>query len=366
MTRSRWITLAATLALVSGCGSVTPTPSPSPSTAAVLPTAVPTATPTEAPTPTPTPTALPGVAILDGSAVDPAVASRLPVAVMIDDNAVARPQQYGFNAASIVYQAPADGGEDRYMMVFQEADAPRVEPIRSGRPYFVNWASEYHAAFAHYGGDAKTLKFLPLINGNVLWNVDAILGSGSIFHRDSTHFAPHNAVGSTAKVRALAISRGAPADMPAGLGLRLFAPDLPLDQRPASGSITIPYNTGTTAYAYDQTANQYLRSVAGRPQLDAADGIRVTARNVVVLWMALSIDPESEPGYARPVLAQLGTGKALVFRDGHVIKGTWRKATATDLTRFFDESGKEISLVPGRLFIQVVPNGTNVTYDAAS
>ncbi len=81
---------------------------------------------------------------------------RLPVAVMVDDNVQARPQ-YGFNSASIVYQAPADGGETRYMMVFQEQDAKRVEPVRSGRPYFVNWASEYRSAFAHYGGDAKTL-----------------------------------------------------------------------------------------------------------------------------------------------------------------------------------------------------------------
>ena len=42
-----------------------------------------------------------------------------PVAVMVDDNVQARPQ-YGINAASIVYQAPADGGEDRYMFVYQE------------------------------------------------------------------------------------------------------------------------------------------------------------------------------------------------------------------------------------------------------
>ena len=79
---------------------------------------------------------------------------------MVDDNVQARPQ-YGFNSASIVYQAPADGGETRYMMVFQEKDAKRVEPVRSGRPYFVNWASEYRSAFAHYGGDAKTLLYLP-------------------------------------------------------------------------------------------------------------------------------------------------------------------------------------------------------------
>ena len=92
----------------------------------------------------------------------------------------------------------------------------------------------------------------------------------------------------------------------------------------------------------------------------------MTARNVVVLFMALSIDPQSEPGHRRPVLAQIGSGKALVFRDGKVIAGTWRKQDAADLTRFYDTSGKEVTLVRGRIFIQVVPTGTKVTYDATA
>lgn len=293
------------------------------------------------------------------------IAARLPVAVMVDDNAVARPQ-YGFNAASIVYQAPADGGEDRYMLVFQEQDAPRVEPIRSGRPYFVNWASEYRAAFAHYGGDAKTLAFLPTVNGKVLYDVDALFGAGSAFHRDKARAAPHNAYGSTAVIRAFAVAHGAPGAMPPAAGFRPFTDDLPPGERPSKGSITIPYGTGATGYAYDAASNAYLRSVAGKAQLDAADGKRVTARNVVVLFMALSIDPQSEPGHARPVLAQIGSGKALVFHDGQVVVGTWRKADASGLTRFFNSAGNEVPLVRGRIFIQVVPTGTKVTYDAAA
>ncbi len=282
---------------------------------------------------------------------------------MIDDSVAARPQ-YGFNAASIVYQAPADGGEDRYMALFQELDANRVEAIRSGRPYFVNWASEYRAAFAHYGGDAKTLKLLPGLDGKVLYNVDALAGSGSAFHRDAKRSAPHNAYSSSTAIRAIAVKHGAPATIPADVASRRFADDLPADQRPTKGSITIPYNNGATGYTYDAKTNAYLRSVAGKAQVDAADGRRVTARNVVVLFMRLSIDPESEPGHARPVLGQIGTGKALVFRDGHVVTGTWRKDTAAGLTRFFDDAGTEVTLVRGRIFIQVVATGTKVTYDA--
>jgi Protein of unknown function (DUF3048) N-terminal domain/Protein of unknown function (DUF3048) C-terminal domain len=367
---SRLIVFAVLVATVlAGCGSEQPSPPASLTSApsgTPAPTQDPTIAPTETPTvtPTPEPTAPPGIAALDGRAVDPSVGQRLPVAVMVDDNAVARPQ-YGFNAASIVYQAPADGGEDRYMMVFQELDAKRIEPVRSGRPYFVIWASEYRSAFAHYGGDAKTLALLPGIDGRVLYDVDALFGSGSAFHRDKARTSPHNAYTSSDAIRAMAVKHGAPAAIPGEVGIRRFADDLPADQRPAKGSITIPYGRGTTGYSYDARTNAYLRSVAGKPQTDAADGKRVTARNVIVLFMGLSIDPESEPGHARPVLAQIGSGKALVFRDGHVIQGTWRKDTAAGLTRFFDAAETEITLVRGRLFIQVVPTGTKVTYVAS-
>ena len=336
--------------------------------ASALPSATPSPSVSTSPSPEPTdpgPTLAPDAdyAPLDGVLANPAVRQRLPVAIMVDDNVQARPQ-YGFNAASIVYQATADGGETRYMMMFQEQDAKRVEPVRSGRPYFVNWASEYRSAFAHYGGDYKTRLYLPTIDNKYMYDIDAMAGSGPAFHRDKTRKAPHNAVTSSTSVRKRAVKEGAPATMVAGLGVRPFADDLPAVQRPAKGSIKIPYNRGATSYTYDKASNRYLRSVAGNAQVDASDGKRVTARNVVVLFMRLTIDRKTEPGHGRPVFDHVGSGKALVFRDGHVIKATWKKPSAHTLTRFYDEADKEIPLVRGRIFIQVVPTGAKVTYDA--
>jgi hypothetical protein len=369
--RRNGIRTSAAIALVAvalaGCGSSTVTPTPSAglsSTDPASPSPDASSVASTAPSPSPSPY-LAGVAPLDGMAADAGVATRLPIAVMIDDNAVARPQA-GFNEASIVYQAPADGGEDRYMLVFQELDSANVGPVRSGRPYFVKWAAEYRAGFAHYGGDAKTLAYIPTVNKDLIYNLDALFGSGSAYHRVKTRAAPHNAYASTATLRKEAARKGYPATMVAGLPTRPFTDDLAAASRPAKGSIRIPYNTGVTSYTYDPKTNAYLRSVAGKPQVDALDGSRVTARNVVVMYQRLSVDPQSEPGHHRPVLDQIGSGKALVFHDGHVVTGTWRKANDGDLTRFYDASGNEIPLVRGRIFIQVVATGTKVTYDAAS
>lgn len=361
----RTVAIGAAVLMLAGCASPKPTGSPAaPSATAVESTAPASLEPTPSPTAATTGPAVPSA--LDGLLADPSVANRLPIAVMIDDNAVARPQS-GFNAASIVYQAPADGGEDRYMLVFQELNAPDLGPVRSGRPYFVYWAAEYRAGFAHYGGDEKTrLKVIPPIDGVLIYNLDALSGSNPAFHRIASRDAPHNAYTSTADLYRVAASHGYPASMVAGLTARPFKDDAVLADRPASGSISIPYGTGTTSYTYDAASNSYLRSVAGQPQFDPMDGRRVVARDVIVLWMGLSVDPQSEPGHARPVLAQIGSGTAWAFRDGHIIKGTWRKKDAGSLTRLYDAAGVEIPLVRGRIFFQVVATGTKVTYSAAS
>ncbi len=280
---------------------------------------------------------------------------------MIDDNVQARPQA-GFNAASIVYQAPADGGEDRYMLVFQEGDADMVGPVRSGRPYFVRWAAEFRSAFAHYGGDTKTLEqVIPPMDGSLIYDVDALSGGGAAFHRINTRAAPHNAYTSTAVLRKVATKLGGPGAMVDGLPGWTFMEDGPADARPASGSITVPYGRGDTGYTYDRKANAYLRSVAGRAQTDQGDGKRVIARNVIVLFQRLSYDPDSEPGYRRPILDQIGSGDAIVFRDGARVDGTWKKDDIGGLTRLYDKAGAEIPLVRGRIFVQVVDKGTKVT-----
>ena len=117
-------------ALVAATPSVAPSPSVQPTP---VPTATPEPTPTPVPTPTPSPTPAPTPkpvkAPLTGRLVSPAVARRHPIAVMVDDHWDARPQS-GFNDASVVWQAPAEGGIPRYMLVFQD----RVPPIGRAGP----------------------------------------------------------------------------------------------------------------------------------------------------------------------------------------------------------------------------------------
>lgn len=359
----RFLVAAFGLSLLLGaCGSPTVSPSAPIETPTALPTVSSTPTPLANSSPTATPIATPagppnGMAYsdLDGLAVTPDLAHRLPLAIMVDDSPAARPQS-GFSSASIVYQAPVDAGQDRYMIIFQEGTASDIGPVRSARPYEVYWASEYNAMLGHYGGDDKSLTVvIPSLLG-VIYNMDALNGGSCPYHRITQRAMPHNAyTNSTALIGCLS-KRGYPSTYQ-GAPVRPFRDDIPLAQRPTSGSISVPYRTGVVGYVYHPDSDSYLRYVGGKPQIDPANQKQVMARNVIVMFQALSTDVNR-----RPVVANVGSGTALLFQEGLAIHATWKKASNTALTRFYDSTGAEIPLVRGEIFIASVPLGTKVTY----
>jgi len=356
--------------LVVACASTTPTVPPPVVVASPTPPPTPTATTTPAVSPTPISTPTPTVAAslvpaaLTGVLVEPERADRLPLAVMLDDNRVARPQS-GFNAASLVYQAPADGFETRYMLVFGEGDSPDIGPVRSARFYLVQWAQEVKAAIAHYGGDRRTRAYIRS-HPSQFTDVDGMARGNKAYHRIKSRKAPHNAYTSTAALRRMALKLGGPETMGGNLHRRPFRDPIPLALRPDGQSIRIPYRTNTITYAYDPSTDQYLRSINGKPHVDPADDRRVTTSNIVVLFQKFRIDTKIEPGHSRPDITSLGKGKAWIFAEGRRITGTWSKASDTAPTRFLDPDGNEIALVRGRTFIQVVPPGTKVVVKGGS
>src|ERR1035437_9484169 len=127
---------------------------------------------------------------LDGVLAPPDLAHRMPLAISIGDNAVARPQS-GFSSASIVYQSYEEYSEDRYLMIFQEGTATDIGGVRSARPYYVRWVAEYKALYGHFGGDPKVLnEVIPAMSGSI-YNMDDLNGGSCPYHRITTRPAPH-------------------------------------------------------------------------------------------------------------------------------------------------------------------------------
>ena len=329
-------------------GAIAQSPSPS-----LVPSPQPTSTPAPRPSLVPAP--------LTGRLVAPAIAARHPIAVMVDDHGAARPQS-GFSAASVVWQAPAEGGIPRYMLVFQDLIPGDVGPVRSARFYYIAWAAELRALYAHSGGSPQALATLRAKgNGQLVYNADEFAWGGS-FRRVAFNVAPHNLYTTGKQLLALAARRGA-ADGPI-TSPWVFGPDAPIAKRPVGGRIQVVYLANTVRYDYDRLSNTYLRSVTGeKAQIDRSTKRRVAPKNVVV--MLVRFGPLNDGSNKKRLEAEvIGSGSAWVSTNGLTIKGTWRKASLTGPTRFFDAAGKPIRLSVGQTFIQVMPIGSKITFTA--
>jgi hypothetical protein len=348
--------------LVAGLGSTPPSSGPLISPAPLESTSPSASTvPSVAPTPTPKPTPVLVPDPLTGRLVSPAAAARHPIAVMIDDLSAARPQS-GFNAASIVWQAPAEGGIPRYMMVFQENIPTDVGPVRSSRYYYIAWAAELKAVYGHAGGSPQALATLRNKgNGQLVYNADEFRW-GKSFRRVTFRFAPHNLYTTGKQLRAIAASVGAkdgPIKWP-----WTFARDAVMGWRPIGGRIQVSYgNVNVIRYDYDRKSNTYLRSVTGeKKQVDNATGKRVQPKNVIVMVMQFGALNDGHPQKHRLEAKVIGSGPAWISTNGITIKGTWKKTSLTSATRFFDKAGKPVVLTVGQTFVQVMKTTDKISF----
>jgi hypothetical protein len=253
----------AALAVAISNGQATPSPSPI-AFESLEPTDSPTPGPTVWTRPDPTVTAAPEMVAATSNGVyltlDQAdLATRHPIAVMLDDHWGARPQS-GLSQADVVYHAPAEGGIPRYMAIFQTQTPESIGPIRSSRYYYVEWAEEWKALYVHCGGAPNALAYLAGINKTYVWNADEFKwgGKSGYMWRVDTRIKPHNVYSSGAKLEALAKKLGATA--PFTKSPWTFADALPIESRPEGGTVRVDYRYNTIVYTYDRETNSYPRS----------------------------------------------------------------------------------------------------------
>ena len=327
-----------------------------------LPSAVsslaPATTPSAAPgAPSPTPAATPPTvpAPLTGLPISPEAALLRPIAVMIDDDVHARPQS-GFSAASIVWQAPAEGGVPRYMMIFQDKIPEGVGPVRSSRQYYIEWASEWTAMYVHHGGSPQALATLAAKgHGSWVFNADGFRWSGRYLWRTHDKASPHNVYTDGKNLRSLA-KRLKAVDGPVE-PIWAFAPAVPGATHPEGAVITVTYPYEKITYRYDALTNRYVRYLnkSKTPQVDGADGQVVAPTNVVILRMQFGPLNDGHPKKHRLEAHDVGKGQAWISTNGVTVKGTWKKASPTAPTLLFGPDGERFTLTAGQTFVQVIP-----------
>ncbi len=287
---------------------------------------------------------------INGTLVD-STQIRRPFAVVVENHVDSRPQS-GLSQADIVYEALAEGGITRFLAVFQTEDVKMIGPVRSARTYFNDWAQELHAIYAHVGGNSDALYYIKKGIPGVS-DADQFF-NGQYFERIKPRYPPHNTYTSTKQLLDLAAEHKFSLDPE-------FDGYLFKDEQAGSTAqkITIGFSEKQyeVQWVYDPATNLYKRYIAGKKAVDAGNDKDITAKNVIVQRVA-NWPVETDT----PFSISMGTrdgGKAEIFLDGKDIQATWKLVNGR--TKFFDNSGQELHLNRGAIWLEIVPPENSVT-----
>lgn len=272
------------------------------------------------------------------------------IAVMVENHFESWPQS-GVADARVVYEAPVEGNISRFLLLYTEdQEIDKVGPVRSARPYYLDWVAEYGTPlYVHVGGSPAALDQIKQYGVNDFNE----FFRGWYFWRDTNRYAPHNAYTSS-DLWTDALEEYADNYTTTTYDGWQFG-DVDVCTENCVNEIEVVYsgNTYTAGWAYNTTTESFFRSQAGSADLDS-DGTQVVADTVIVQY----VDTTVLDGVGRLGMDTVGTGSSTVFQKGHAIVGEWRKPTRTARTRFFDESGEEVVLNPGKIWVQVINRDT--------
>lgn len=301
------------------------------------------------PTPTPTATAAPVVATcpLTGRPPKPGQkVNRVALAVKIDNVSESRPQA-GLDRADVVFEETVEGGLTRLMAIFQCDSANLVGPIRSARTSDGDILRLLDGAVLAYSGSNNAVgASLAATSGAVLLSWDH---TPQYFHVDPSRPAVHNVMGSTKTLLAAGLARNKKLDAPR----RMFVYG---KAKVVGTPITSAAMTWSSSASAGWTWNGHVWQ---RTQNGTADvltnGHRVSARNVVIMSITVANTGLHDVlGNPSPDDVVIGSGKVWVLRDGHVLRGTWSRASRSAKMVLHDKKGRPLPLTPGNTWVELL------------
>ncbi len=289
---------------------------------------------------------------LTGMPISPELNKRPITGIMIENSPDARPQS-GLRDAGVVYEAIAEGGITRFLALYLEAQPNYIGPVRSIRPYYVDFALPFQAAVAHVGGSPEGLADVRALH---LRDLDQFANSGA-YWRVSQRYAPHNMYTSMAKLDALQKSKGFKSSDFTGFPRK--KKEAPAKTPTAK---TIDFDISGfyyhVHYAYDAKSNSYMRSEGGKPHMDEKSKKQLAPKVVIALVMSYGIKSDGK----HSDYGTSGSGAMFVFQDGNVTQGTWHKASRKGQITFTDNKGDPIKLNAGQTWITLVGDRGEISY----
>lgn len=287
--------------------------------------------------------------LLDGVCVNTQEEVNPPiVGVMVENSLDALPLS-GVSQASIVYEAPAEGNIPRFLTIFPlDATVEKLGPVRSSRPYYIDWLSAYaDVMYMHVGGSPEALE---KIRAYQLFDMNEMFNGGA-FWRSTNRLAPHNTYTSS--------------------DLWNTAHEKNIDEfkndqytawkyeekssctNDCVNEVPLAFSAAyKVVWKYNTETKLFERALNGRAQKDE-NGTAYSANNVILQHVQMTVLDE----VGRKKITTIGEGKAELYIAGVKIDGTWKKKSRTEPTLWYDNQGNEVHLAPGKTWVEIIGTG---------
>lgn len=270
-----------------------------------------------------------------------------PIAVMLAGDKETIPLS-GIGQADMVFEMPVTpNGITRFMAVFQCETPKEIGSVRSSRIDFIPLARGLKAIYAHWGGEHEALDEL---NKGIINNIDAMKYEGSVFYRKRGVPQPHD--GFTSFDLLYKKSEELAYDLKDNFVDYPHKEKVDRNLSNLADSINVGYPDPFNAtWIFDSATNVYKRNRNGQPEVNKNTNEQVSASVVVLMRTKITFWRDQ---YMRVNVT--GQGVAQVFEGGIVINGKWKKDSEDSKLGFYDQDGKEIKFLPGKIWVEITSN----------
>ena len=260
------------------------------------------------------------------------------------------------------------------MALFKDKkDLDKVGPIRSARPYFINYVLEHDAIYAHIGQspqaeyDIKALKIAD-INGQIYDSQRSRnTQNDHEYWRDRKKKAPHNAYTSITNLTNIAKNLGYPIEKTFKRVLNLSVDEINLEKLSSIDDVqdAIKIRAGyhsqnMNEFKYNETEKVYTKQAKGIDAKEEITGEEYKIKNLIIL-QTTSTEIRDGENKGRLDIKTVGALKGYYITNGKAKQIIARKATREDITKYYDLEGNEIKLNDGNTYVMIMPEKEKIT-----
>ncbi|WP_418955775.1 DUF3048 domain-containing protein [Streptomyces tritici] len=266
------------------------------------------------------------------------------LAVKIDNVPAARPAT-GLGTADLVYVEQVEGGVTRLLAVYSAHLPERIGPVRSARESDLALLRPFGRPVLAYSGAQSALN--PLLRAAPLYPVTES-STPAAFRRDPGRAAPHNLYLLPERALAAEPDAGRAKD----IGFRFGS--APPDGR-AVNVTTVRYPAARYTFTWSAPDRAWRVAMDGRTARSTDTG-PLTPETVVIQYVTVRPSGFRDRfGSVSPYTETVGSGSALVLRDGRAHEARWNRPTADAGTAFTTPAGTPLNFARGQVWVVLAP-----------